>query len=632
MRTDLTDKKSLTTRRRVAVLSVLLLCASCARPDSPPTALTPSPPPARRATAVPSPTPRPKRVTVCLPNEPDSLYYYGTQDLAARHIWHALYDGPVDTPDYRQEPVILDGLPRLGDSVAIETISVQSGDRVLAASGSVMELAPGVSVRDNMGQRTTFRGEPIAMERMVVTFTLRSDVQWSDGTPLTPDDSVFSFELAADSGTPADKYLIQRTADYQATRNDQLVWRGVPGYIDSSYALSFWHPLPRHAWGELSAAELYTSEVSTRRPLGWGPFAIRDWETGSSLTLERNPYYFRAGQGLPRVDEVIFRFISDTETLADQLLAGACDIVTHEGMNSAQVVQLQAATDVFAIVSADSSWELLAFGITPVHDYTRPDLFEDVRVRRAVAQCVDRQALANEIVPETGRVLHSYLPPEHPAYAQDALTAWPYDPEAGALLLGQAGWYDEDGDGIREAHAIPGVADWTPFQVTYSVPDNPHRLRIAKMIETQLKSCGIDVVVETDPPEVLFAPGPEGKLFGRRIDLAQFSWQFTLDPLCEAYLSSQIPGPGRWQQPNVAGFIDDEYDQACRAALKTLPGSTDYAMQHALPQRIFSERLPVLPLFQHQRTTWARTTIRGLSPTSSEASKLWNIEEIDIQR
>ncbi len=613
-------------------LGLLVLCAGCTRPALLPTGPKPSPSPSPRPTLTPSPTPEPKRLTICLPAEPDTLYYYGTDDLVARHVWHALYDGPIDTQDYREQPVILDELPSLGAGATVERTIVQAGDQVLAASGSVMELAPGVTVRDQTGRRTTFRGDPIHMERMVVTFTLRSDVRWSDGTRLTADDSVFSYELASDPATSADEYVIQRTADYRATEEFQLVWQGVPGYVDSAYALNFWHPLPRHVWGDLSAAELITSDRSSRNPLGWGPFVIRGWEAGSSLTLERNPYYFRAAEGLPRVDEVTYRFITDTQVLGDELLAGACDIVTHEGTDNADAERVQAAPKAKAINSADGSWELLAFGITPAEDYGRADLFEDARVRRAIAQCVDRQALANEALPETGRVLHSYVAPEHPAYAAEALTAWPYDPEAGALLLAQVGWYDEDGDGIREAHAIPGLADWTPFRLTYEVPEDPQRVRNATLVEVQLEACGIDVVVATVPPEALFAPGPEGDLFGRRFDLAQFAWQFTRDPLCDAFLSSQIPGPGRWRQPNVTGFIDNEYDEACREALKTLPGSSDYASKHAVPQRIFSKQLPVLPLFQHQRTTWARSAVTGLSPTPSEASELWNLEEIDVER
>ncbi len=553
------------------------------------------------------------------------------------HVWHALYDGPMDSRDYEYQAVILTDIPRLGDSATVERTTLKAGDRVLAASGSVMKLAPGVSVRDAAGERITFRDEPISMKRMVVTFTLRSDIRWSDGEPLTADDSVYAFELAADSATPTDKHIVERTADYRAAGEHQVVWQSVPGFLDRGYYLNFWHPLPRHAWEGLSAAELLTAEASTRKPLGWGPFELREWVAGDSITLERNPFYFRAAEGLPHVDEVTFRFVADTETLTQQLLLGTCDLVTHEAISSLDLDATDASSAVKAVTTHDGSWELLAFGISPAGDYQRPDFFEDVRVRQAIAQCIDRKAVANEAFATGEPTLHSYLPPEHPVYGPtvqpfEGLTVWPYDPEAGKLLLAQAGWYDEDGDGIREAHGVPEIADGTPHRFSYKTTDDPLRLRTATLLQAQLEACGIEVTLQTQPADALFAPGPEGEIFGRRFDLAQFSWQATADPLCDAFLSSQIPGPGDWGKPNVAGFIDGAYDDACRQALEVLPGSKEYATRQAVPQRIFSERLPVLPLFQRQKTTLAGVAVTGLAPNPSQWSELWNIEQIDVQR
>ncbi|MCK4317087.1 MAG: hypothetical protein KAX24_15075, partial [Anaerolineae bacterium] len=261
-----------------------------------------------------------------------------------------------------------------------------------------------------------------------------------------------------------------------------------------------------------------------------------------------------SGTGLPAASCTI-SFIPDPATLAGELLAGRCDVVTHEGADAVRAMLPPSGGDegggVTALSTYDARWEFLAFGISPASGYDRPDFFEDVRVRQGIALCIDRQALE-----PTGRVSHSYLPPEHPLYAGDVLTTWGYDREAGQKLLATAGWYDEDGDGVREAHAIPGIPDGTPFQVTYRTTDEPLRAQTAQLIQANLAACGIQVSVETMPSETLFAPGPEGALFGRRFDLAQFSWRAASDPLCDLFLSSQIPDAGHWDRPNVAGFLD----------------------------------------------------------------------------
>ena len=141
----------------------------------------------------------------------------------------------------------------------------------------------------------------------------------------------------------------------------------------------------------------------------------------------------------------------------------------------------------------------------------------------------------------------------------------------------------------------------------------------------------IQVDVETTPPETLFAPGPEGVLFGRRFDLAQFAWRAQPDPLCDLFLSSQIPDAGDWDRPNLAGFIDDEYDTACLSALDSPPGSDGYTAGQVETQRILTERLPVLPLFQRLKVTLARDLVIGLTPDPTQDSELWNIEQLDLR-
>jgi peptide/nickel transport system substrate-binding protein len=656
---------SLKARLSITVLVVLGFCTACTDVGPNPT----TPPAPTRPPPTPSPTPEPVVLTVCLSEEPDSLYLYGTSSRAARHVWQALYDGPLDTRNYAYQPVILTSLPSFANGgVTVKTISVQAGDRVLAANGDVVELAPGVVVQNSDGEQIAFDGTPVSMAQMVVTYTLHSELYWSDGALLTADDSVFSFELAADPATPTDKHVIERTAAYRAVDIRTLVWSGVPGFLDHAYVLNLWHPLPRHAWGQLSAAELLTAEVATRDPLGWGPFILDEWIPGDHITVVRNPIYFRTPEGLPRVDAVTFRFITDPILLAEELLTERCDIVTHDAADAVRAAlpsflqtpqpegsgegTLSATEDVekvtpmvegiapfstteqipggsIAISSPAARWELIGFGISPGPDHARPDVFEDVRVRQAMALCIDRQAMVDQILGPAGRVLYSDLPPEHPLYADDGLTTWGYDPAAAQALLATVGWYDEDGDSVREAHSIPSIPDGTPFQVTYHTTDDPLRTQTAQLVQADLAGCGIQIDVETVPPQAFFAPGPEGVLFGRRFDLAQFSWRATYAPLCDMFMSDQMPAAGRWYSPNVVGFLDDEYDTACLAASLAPPGSETYAAAHVEPQRIFSERLPALPLFQRLKTTLARTTVIGLAPDPTQFSEFWNIEQLD---
>ena len=111
----------------ITALAVLVLTAGCAEPEPKPT--TPAVP--TRPPPTPSPTPEPVVLTVCLPEEPDSLYLYGTNSQAAQHVWQAIYDGPLDTRNYAYQPVILTSLPSFANGdVTVKTVVPQAGNRV----------------------------------------------------------------------------------------------------------------------------------------------------------------------------------------------------------------------------------------------------------------------------------------------------------------------------------------------------------------------------------------------------------------------------------------------------------------------------------------------------------------------
>lgn len=87
-------------------------------------------------------------------------------------------------------------------------------------------------------------------------------------------------------------------------------------------------------------------------------------------------------------------------------------------------------------------WEHIDFGINPEPGYaaSRPDWYEDVRVRQAITLCTDRQGMVDEIMFGRSEVIHSYIPSNHPLYAS-GLTEWPYDVNAANALLDEAGFW-----------------------------------------------------------------------------------------------------------------------------------------------------------------------------------------------
>jgi len=590
----------------------------------------------------PEPEPAgPKTLVVCQGQEPDTLYSLGGDMLAASFVLDAVYDGPIDNRTYAYQPIILEKLPSLDDGDALlNAVTVQAGDMIVDDTGEPMELAEGMMVRP-AGCRTAdcaieFDGSPLEMDQMVVTFKLVEGLMWSDGEPLTADDSVYDFELVSDPDTPTSRYTVDRTASYEAPDDMTAVWTGLPGYIDALFFTNFWAPKPRHLWQEelgYSAADLLEAEESSRMPMGWGAFVIKEWVLGDHITVEKNPLYFRADEGLPYVDTVIYRFVSDANSAVAQLISGECDIATQDNSledQSPLLLKLEQEGVVMPTFVTGTVWEHVDFGINPVEDYDRPDFFEDVRVRQAVAYCLDRQSVVDAVVYGRSIVISSYIPPEHPLYTDD-VTVYDYAPDKGMALLEEVGWVDSDGDGVREASGVEGVPDGTLLEFKWQSTNASMRITYMQIFQQNMADCGFKVNLENLPAGEYFADGPDGPVFGRRYDMASFAWLTGVQPPCNLYLGSETPSDDNgWAGQNNPGFLNDEFDAACNMALQALPGTAEEAEGHKEAQRIFSEQLPVVPLFLRIKLAATRPEVKGFIMDQTANSEMWNIEAFDL--
>ena len=253
----------------------------------------------------------------------------------------------------------------------LDAVQVQPGTLIQAADGKLVNLEEGVvylpsGCRDASCAQAYQGTDPVKMDQLAVRFKLRSGLLWSDGAPLTADDSLYSFEVAKSlfPGVRAD--LLSHTQSYNALDAQTVEWRGVPGFRDPGYQTNFFTPLPRHAWGMLPPDQLNTADVSARTPIGWGPYKIDEWKAGDHISLSRNPDYFRASEGLPAFDNLVFRFVDSRETAIAALLSGECDMVdetAHLELSGPQLLQLQDAGRVAVSFGTGTAWEHADFGI-----------------------------------------------------------------------------------------------------------------------------------------------------------------------------------------------------------------------------------------------------------------------------
>ena len=594
-------------------------------------------------TVSPTPTLEPPRVLTICSQEPTSLFLYMDTSSAARSVLQAIYDGPYDVVNYTLSPVILESIPSLenGD-LYLEPVEVFPGELIIDAQGNWVTFAEGINYRPSgcleSNCALTYAGlDPVQMDSMVAIFRLLPGVQWSDGQDLTASDSVFSFQVfeAMFDKTPPD--ILQVTQDYVALDEGTVQWSGIPGYLGTT-GNHFFSPLPTHKWDGFDLDFLLSSEAFTRQPIGWGPYVIDEWIAGDHITLSRNLNYFRSAEGLPHFDYLVYRFMENGDEAIDALLVGECDLVDRSLLFEQHIPRLQTeqGTGTISLMfQAGNAWELTAFGINSF----RPEsiaLFTQAAVRQAVAMCIDRQRIVEELLFGAAQIQHSYVPPNHPLSNPD-VKRYEYDPEAASALLDSAGWIDQDGDPQtpRTSNGVTGVPNGTPLSFTYLVPAGGQRLQVAEMIRQGLTSCGIEAEIVVGEWDELMQPGPDGPLFGRQFELAQFAWETALEPSCILFTTDEIPGPypefpKGWGGSNLSGYSNPEFDEACMQGRFLLPGSELYLQSHQRAQAIFTEQLPVIPLYQRFRLIVARPDLCNFVLDPSANSALTHLELLDF--
>lgn len=273
-----------------------------------------------------------------------------------------------------------------------------------------------------------------------ITFVLRKGVRWHDGQPFTSADVKYSlmevakkyhalagptFSTVTDVETPD-----IHTAVFVLSRPSPVIWAFLNG--------SGLQILPSHLYGN---SDPRTNPLNNK-PIGTGPFVFKEWVRGSHIALERNKDYWDHTR--PLLDRITFRIIPDTGAREAALETGELHYAPLSPVPLSSAKRLRANPD---LVVEDRGWEAVA----PVYFFDfnlKRKEFQDVRVRRAFAHAIDRQALADVVwygfaEPSLGPVpsfQKQFFNPDTPQYA--------YDPAKAEALLDEAG-LKRGPDGVR---------------------------------------------------------------------------------------------------------------------------------------------------------------------------------------
>ncbi|MFC6288591.1 ABC transporter substrate-binding protein [Nocardioides sp. GCM10027113] len=287
------------------------------------------------------------------------------------------------------------------------------------------------------------------------TFTIRDDVTFSDGEPLTADDIAHTYNRVLDGGPEAATWRSYLAGVTSITAPDPTTVVLELKTPNSSLPLLPIPIVPEHVWSDIAEKEVktYKAEPEDGEPVvGSGPFRLVEGQAGgSTYRFEANPDYW---QGAPHIDKVVFRVYKSEDPAIQALLKGEVDFV--EGITPLQVESLQGRDGITAISGDSPGFDEISFNAGSVDLDTGKPIGDpnpavlDPDFRYALGFGIDRDTIIERVYQGSGQPGTTIIPPAYDAFHWEppADVAFTYDPDKAAELLDEAG-YTLGADGFR---------------------------------------------------------------------------------------------------------------------------------------------------------------------------------------
>lgn len=294
-----------------------------------------------------------------------------------------------------------------------------------------------------------FSSWDISEDNTTYTFTLRDDLFWSDGTPLTAEDVAFTLRIICHGDYTGWMYPLLQVVDgaeeYRKKRSSSDAGGSVAGITvedDTTVVIRLkqphapfltylgFAPLPSHALADVAVAEMEAHPYARSVPIGAGPYLLVEWLPDQYLHVRANPDYYL---GQPAIEEIFYRFIPNPEAQLIELMAGKLDVIPT-------AVKVE---DV-SLLAEDPNLKIhrnsrLVYDYIGMNFARTSSPLADLRVRRALSMLLSKDDLVDHLLLGYGMPLHGPLLPLHFAFDPDFSRDRESLPAARELLL-QAGY------------------------------------------------------------------------------------------------------------------------------------------------------------------------------------------------
>ena len=449
-----------------------------------------------------------------------------------------------------------------------------------------------------------------------MTYTIRPDAKWADGTPVTTEDVKFTYEFGRNKESAVSNTEMYREilgVDVKDAKTFTLHWDRLSYDFE---AINDFILLPAHleraAFAEPAQYKVRTRYATdpTNPGLYNGPYRVAELVSGSHITLAPNPYWDGPA---PYFKRITIRAIENTAALEANLLSGTIDMVAGEvGLPVDEALAFDKRHgDRFNVIYKP--------GLTFEHVDCNLDnpILADIRVRRALLLGLDRDTLVKTVFAGRQAVANAFVNPLDAGFTDD-VTKYPFDLARARQLLEEAGWHAQP-DGARKN--AEGKALSLELSTTAG---NRSRELVEQVLQSQWKKLGVDIRIHNEPARVLFGE----TVPHRRFELAMYAWSTAPENSPRSiFRSDEVPsGDNAYAGQNITDYKSVEMDRIIDA----LETELDPAKRKALwtqAQRLYATDLPSLPLYFRSDAYILPKWLTGIRPTGNQyPTTLWSTE------
>lgn len=385
----------------------------------------------------------------------------------------------------------------------------------------------------------------ISDDSLVITFYLREGILWSDGTPITADDVVFTYndvvlnedvdcnsrdgQLLPDGTYP----VCEKVDDYTVTFTMSTIYRPALNALGVNI-------MPKHKLAQyvhkLNPAvpagtfnETWTLDTDLTGLVGNGPWVVSDYQPNVSVTMVRNPYYYGydpAGTQLPYYDTIVTAIVTNQDVSMLKFRNGETDVYALRPEDIA-ILLPEGARKGFQVLITDqpgygTTWFMpnQDIGLADGTDVEKRELFRNVKFREALAHTIDKDTMIQNVLNGLGGPQWSPVSVPSPFYAgrdfyggpitENNAVMFEYDPAKAAGILDEIGVVDADGDGWRD------LPSGDPLTIEINANDNTVRIGYCLILQDDWRAVGLNATFQVIDFNTLV-----DRLFGASGDVIQ---------------------------------------------------------------------------------------------------------------